>query len=499
MKRLSEFVSLLSPREVIRFQDVPVSGVACCPEELRNGALYCVIDEFLEYGHWVEGLNLLTSFRSEDASDPLSEILPERGGALVLERPIPDITLPQIIVPDARKAMAYAAKYFFDTPDKDINIIGVTGTNGKTTTTHLINQMLTACGEPSAALGTLGLYTGHKKYADTVYTTSLSPTLFGTLGELRDMDISTLSMEISSHALKLDRVSGLDTDVAVFTNLSRDHLDFHGTMADYRAAKMSLFTGLKSDATAVINSDDEMGKEMMSLCPCPVIDYGCTPGASLRADQILCSSRGTNFRVSYQDTTLDISTPLVGNFNVYNVLAAMAACLALGADTEQIRTACHTLNGVSGRVETVTLPGNRVGIVDYAHTPDSLEKILQTLRATGSERIITVFGCGGDRDRGKRPLMGKIASDLSDLCVVTSDNPRREDPDAIIDDILTGMPEHGVIVEPDRRKAIGKAFSMSRTGDVILVAGKGHEPYQIIGDKTFPFDDREELRCLNKQ
>ncbi|MDM8550668.1 UDP-N-acetylmuramoyl-L-alanyl-D-glutamate--2,6-diaminopimelate ligase [Desulfobacterales bacterium HSG2] len=492
MKKLSEFVSLLSPDDLICFQDVPVNGIACRPEELRReNTLYCVIDEFLQYGHWVRGSELLESLTAEAEGASMQLV-----SALLLERPIPEICLPQVIVPDARQAMACAAKHFFDSPDEQIKIIGVTGTNGKTTTTHLINRMLTACGERSAALGTLGLYIGPEKYAETVYTTSLSPTLFETLNELRGMGIKALAMEISSHALKLDRAFGLDIDVAVFTNLTRDHLDFHGSMEDYRASKIKLFTTLKPGAAVVVNSDDATGREIITLSHCTVTEYGRSPGTNLKAGQIECSPKGTAFQVCCQDRTLRISTSLVGDFNVSNMLAALGACLALGIDPDALQEAASCLSGVAGRIEAVPLPGDRTGIVDYAHTPDSLEKVLHALRATGAGRIITVFGCGGDRDKGKRPLMGEVAAHLSDLCVVTSDNPRREDPDAIIEDILAGMPAQGVVVEPNRREAIRKAHEMSREGDIILVAGKGHEPYQIIGDEEFPFDDREELRNL---
>ena len=488
MKKLSEFISLLSPKGVLHFEDTAIHGIVCRPEDLREKSLYCVMDEFLQYGHWVQGADLLKSLKSEKIA------------ALLLEQPVSDISLPQLMVADARKATALAAKYFFDSPDNDMKIIGITGTNGKTTTAHLINRLLNACGMPAAALGTLGLYAGYEKCAEAVYTTPLSPMLFETLHELRNDGIAALAMEISSHALKLDRTFGLDVDVAVFTNLTRDHLDFHETMTDYRASKLKLFTGLKSEATAVINADDPAGKEFIPLCPCRVISYGCGTEANLRAENISCSPAGTDFCISYQGKNLEMKTSLVGNFNVYNVLAAVSACIASGADADALQAAAHVLSGVAGRVEPVQLPGNRVGIVDYAHTPDSLEKVLQMLRASGSKRIITVFGCGGDRDRGKRPLMGAVAARLSDICVVTSDNPRRENPDAIIQDILAGMPEHqGITVEPNRREAIRKAFLMSREGDVMLLAGKGHEPYQIIGDEHFPFDDREELRKLSAE
>jgi UDP-N-acetylmuramoyl-L-alanyl-D-glutamate--2,6-diaminopimelate ligase len=483
MKKLSEFISLLAPQQVLNAADVLISRVACQPEEAGPDCLYCVIDEFLEYGHWIEGSRLLTASMLKNVT------------ALLTERALP-YALPQLVVADVRKAMAQTVQFFYGRPDQDIKIIGVTGTNGKTTVTHLIDQWLTACGERSAALGTLGLYQGTQRQEETVYTTPLAPALFRILNELCVAGVSVLAMEISSHALTLDRVFGLDVDVAVFTNLSRDHLDFHGTMADYQAAKVSLFTGLKSTALAVINGDDAVGREIAQRSAVPIVEYGFTPTAGLQAVQVDYSLQGTQLQLRYGAQTAAIITTLVGSFNVYNLLAALGACLAVGIPLEQLAATSEALHGVPGRLERVALPGERVGIVDYSHTPDALEKVLHTLRALKPGRIITVFGCGGNRDRGKRPLMGDVVARASDLCVVTSDNPRREEPLAIIHDILEGMPPQGVIVEPDRRAAIREAFALSRPGDVILLAGKGHEPYQIIGDQKFPFSDIEELRCL---
>ncbi len=483
MKKLSEFISLLAPQQVLNTADVPIDRVACQPAEVGPDCLYCVIDEFLEYGHWIEGSRLLNA-------SMLKNVI-----ALLTGQALP-YALPQLVVTDVRKAMAQAVQFFYGRPDQALKIIGVTGTNGKTTVTQLIDQWLTACGERSAALGTLGLYQGTQRREETIYTTPLAPTLFRILNDLRSAGVNVLAMEISSHALTLERVFGLDVDVAVFTNLSRDHLDFHGTMADYQAAKVSLFTGLKPTALAVINGDDAVGREIARRSPVPLVEYGFAPTAGLQAVQVDYSLQGTRLQLRYGSQTAAITTALVGSFNVYNLLAALGACLAVGIPWGPLAATSEALHGVPGRLERVPLPAERVGIVDYSHTPDALEKVLQTLRALKPGRIITVFGCGGNRDRGKRPLMGEVAACASDLCVVTSDNPRREEPLAIIHDILEGMPQQGVMVEPDRRAAIREAFALSRPGDVILLAGKGHEPYQIIGDQKLPFSDVEELRCL---
>ncbi len=484
MKKLSEFIQLLAPVQVLNGAERDIAGIACQPEAVCPGCLYGVIDEFLEYGHWIEGARLL------DAT------LLNNVNALLTERPLP-YALPQLVVMDARKALARAARFFYDRPDLELAIIGVTGTNGKTTVTHLIEQWLSACGRSTAALGTLGLYQGGRCRQDTVYTTPLAPTVFALLRQLQSAGVQVLAMEVSSHALKLDRVFGLDVDVAVFTNLSRDHLDFHGTMEDYQAAKLSLFTGLKAAATAVVNADDAFGQEIIRQTTAPVLSYGFSESASLQAVAVDDSLQGARLEIRYGSRTIPFDSALVGRFNVYNLLAALGACLALGVPLEVLAASGAVLHGVPGRLERVALPGDRVGIVDYSHTPDALEKILQTLRALKPGRIITVFGCGGNRDKGKRPLMGAVAARASELCVVTSDNPRREDPLAIIADILAGMPAQGVLVEPDRRAAIRRAFALSQPGDVILLAGKGHEPYQIVGDRKLPFSDREELQCLS--
>lgn len=482
MKTLSQMVSALTPLAVVNWADVALQTIACRPEETQSNCFYCVIEEFLEYGHWKQGANLLYNIPTHNIA------------ALLTAQSCPELPIPQIIVNDARKATAMAAKSFFDQPDQTLRIIGVTGTNGKTTVTQLIYQWLMACGESSAALGTLGLQTPTGKRQDTIYTTPLAPTLFRILKELQESHINTVAMEISSHALALDRVFGLDTDIAVFTNLSRDHLDFHGSMENYRAAKLALFEGLKPDALSIVNNDDPIGREIAALSPCPVLTFGFSPSADLQANQVDYGLHGTRITVTYRGETVTFPTSLVGAFNVSNVLAALAVCLTCGTTLRDLASTSMALRSVPGRLETIPLGQERVGVVDYSHTPDALEKALQTLRTLNPGRIITVFGCGGNRDKGKRPLMGAVAAQGSDLCVVTSDNPRREDPMLIIDDILTGMPKQGILVEPDRRAAIHKAIALSQAGDIILVAGKGHEPYQIIGDQWLPFSDYEQLK-----
>ncbi len=484
MKKLSEFIQLLAPVQVLNGAERDIAGIACQPEAVCPGCLYGVIDEFLEYGHWIEGARLL------DAT------LLNNVNALLTEQPLP-YALPQLVVMDARKALARAARFFYDRPDLELAIIGVTGTNGKTTVTHLIEQWLSACGRSTAALGTLGLYQGGQCRQDTVYTTPLAPTVFALLRQLQSAGVQVLAMEVSSHALKLDRVFGLDVDVAVFTNLSRDHLDFHGDDGGLPGGQAVSVYRLESGGDGGGQRDDAFGQEIIRQTTAPVLSYGFSESASLQAVAVDDSLQGARLGIRYGSRTIPFDSALVGRFNVYNLLAALGACLALGVPLEVLAASGAVLHGVPGRLERVALPGDRVGIVDYSHTPDALEKVLQTLRALKPGRIITVFGCGGNRDKGKRPLMGAVAARASELCVVTSDNPRREEPLAIIADILAGMPAQGVLVEPDRRAAIRRAFALSQPGDVILVAGKGHEPYQIVGDRKLPFSDREELQCLS--
>lgn len=481
MKTLAQLIEVVEPVEVINFADVAVQTIACQPEDAHPSCLYCVIDEFLEYSQWQRGVDIV------------STIPPGHIAALLTATPLPEVTLPQVIVTDARRATARAAKFFFAQPDEALRIIGVTGTNGKTTVTHLIQQWLTACNEACGALGTLGFYINAEKQRDVIYTTPLAPTLFRLLREMHDHGMRTVAMEISSHALALDRVFGLDTDVAVFTNLSRDHLDFHGTMERYRDAKVSLFTRLKPAGTAVVNADDPVGRDIVDLTPARVLTIGFSSHTDLRVEQTRYSLQGSAIRARYRDQTFTLSTPLLGAFNVYNLVSALGACLSCGIPLAHLQATSVKLHGAPGRMQRVSLGAGRMAIIDYAHTPAALAQTLAAVRALNPGRIITVFGCGGDRDRGKRPLMGAVAAQASDLCVVTSDNPRREDPLAIIADILAGMPKEGIMVEADRHSALAKALAVSRAGDVIVVAGKGHETYQIVGDERIPFSDYEEL------
>lgn len=427
----------------------------------------------------------------------------EKGAkVVVLEQ---DATLPdpyfmhmhvvKVVVPDSRKALARMSANFFGHPARKLTMIGVTGTNGKTTTSHLVKSILEAAGRRAGLIGTIEYKIGNEVIPAT-HTTPESLELNEILSRMLDAGCDSVSMEVSSHALHQSRVFGLEYDAAVFTNLTQDHLDYHGTMEDYFRAKQLLFDGLANDAAAVINCDDAWGTKLASTTRARSITFGAGDAADVRATDIRLSMDGTSFRIRHENKERELSSPLVGRFNVYNILAAYASGLALGIPHEKIEKGISNLTNVRGRFERIASPKGWSAIVDYAHTPDALEKCLLTvhdiLPKDRRGRIITVFGAGGNRDKTKRPLMGKIAGSLSDLAIVTSDNPRTENPERIIDDIVAGIPrESTVIRESDRRKAIHAALRQAQPGDVVVVAGKGHEDYQVIGKEKIHFNDRE--------
>ncbi len=406
---------------------------------------------------------------------------------------------PWVLVADTRKAMADLSSAFYGFPSREMNVIGVTGTNGKTTTTNLIRTILADAGEKVGLIGTI-----HNRIGEEIipvhHTTPEAPDLQKLFREMLDRGVRYVVMEVSSHALDLHRVRGTEFDVAVFTNLTQDHLDFHGTMEKYLEAKGKLFSGLGVKAWkerrkfAIINQDDPQAGFLMEMSRTPVITYGVKTPADVVAEEVKVSARGVSFMLRYTDQRLPVQLNLTGVFNVYNSLAAIAVGLVEGIPIAQIISSLEKISGIPGRFETVDEGQNFTVIVDYSHTPDSLENCLRTAREFAEGRIITVFGCGGDRDKTKRPIMGEVAARLSDLCIITSDNPRTEDPQAIIDDIVPGIlkvVKAGEFLEiPDRREAIYRAIAEAQEKDIIIIAGKGHEDYQIIGKEVFPFDDR---------
>jgi UDP-N-acetylmuramoyl-L-alanyl-D-glutamate--2,6-diaminopimelate ligase len=416
------------------------------------------------------------------------------AAALIVERPL-EVPVPQLVVRDAREAMALAADAFFGHPTRELEIAGVTGTNGKTTTAFLLFSILAAAGRRPGLLGTIENRIGGERRAAT-RTTGEAIDLQRTFREMLDAGDRSCALEATSHGSALKRLLGVRFRVLVFTNLSQDHLDFHGTMDEYFDAKRRLFTETDLDGhrpRAAINVGDEHGRrlaaELRTLGEQPV-EFSLVDAAGSEI-----TPAGSEF--SFHG--LDLKTRLVGRFNVENVLGAVAAAQLLGIDDDAIAAGVAHLAGVPGRFEAVDEGQPFAVLVDYSHTPDALGSLLTEARSLAEGRLICVFGCGGDRDRGKRPMMGEIASRLADQAIVTSDNPRSEDPNAIIEEILGGI-VRPVDVEPDRAAAIGRALSEAREGDVVVIAGKGHEQGQEFADRTIPFDDRdvarEELRRL---
>ena len=426
----------------------------------------------------------------------------ERGAKVVVledDRALPDsyfmhAGVAKVVVPDSRIALAQLSAAFYGNPSRGLELVGVTGTNGKTTTAYLLKSILESRGSKAGLIGTIEYAIGDRVVPAT-HTTPESLELNGLLSQMLGEGCSAVVMEVSSHALEQRRVYGLGYRAAVFTNLTQDHLDYHGTMERYFDAKKILFEHLDPGAWAVVNLDDEWGGKMLAAARGNKLTFGIQSAADVRATKISLSMRGTAFTIAHSGEETAIETPLVGRFNVSNILAAFGTGIALGIPKPAMQKAIGTMNRVRGRFETVASPKGWTAVIDYAHTPDALEKTLAAVRdvvGTGGGRIVTVFGCGGNRDRTKRPKMARVATGMSDITVVTSDNPRQEDPERIIDEIMTGVrPGSTTYRETDRKEAIGTALRLAAKGDVVLIAGKGHEDYQVIGDRKIHFSDRE--------
>jgi UDP-N-acetylmuramoyl-L-alanyl-D-glutamate--2,6-diaminopimelate ligase len=428
-----------------------------------------------------------------------AEAAVSRGAcAVVSGSPCPEgFAQPWIEVEHGRHALAAASRNFYQKPDERVAFTGITGTNGKTTTTYLIDAMLRAAGKTTAMIGTIE-YRMVDERRSAPNTTPESLDVMRMASELLAHDGSHLTMEVSSHALALGRVYGFGFHTAVFTNLTRDHLDFHGTMEEYAAAKRLLFQPPAGSAPrwAVVNADDPACQQMQPGAGSKVIRYGMSESADLRAENIRSGFQGLSFDAVYQGQRASVNSPLVGSVNVSNLLAAMGVGLSYGFSLEDAARGVAACGAVPGRFERVDEGQPFLVVVDYAHTDDALRNAIQIVRGLGQGRVITLFGCGGDRDRTKRPLMGMAAGELSDFVVLTSDNPRSEDPLGIMNDAMVGLGRFDTpyIAEPDRERAIRKALEEARAGDVVLLAGKGHETDQILRDRTIHFDDREKAR-----
>ena len=459
--------------------DVEVNGVSYDSRKVAPGDLFFCVPGSVTDGH-----------RYAPAAAEAG------AAALVVERPT--VTgVPEVRVSDARRAMALLSAAFFGDPAEDLTLLGVTGTNGKTTTVFLLDAILRAAGMSTGLIGTIETRIGDTTRPG-VRTTPESLDLQALFAEMRDAGAEAVAMEVTSHALSLGRVEGVRYTAAGFTNLSQDHLDFHADMEEYFEAKRSLFVPGRADRGAV-NVDDPYGRRLFDSVPVPCIGFGHSPDATIRAENVELRPNGTTFDLVTPHGTANLSLALAGAFNVYNSLAAAAVALQAGVRLDAVVEGLSTIRSVPGRFESIDRGQPFAVVVDYAHTPDSLDNVLRAARhlseVQGNDgRVLCVFGCGGDRDRGKRPLMGAVVARLADYCVVTSDNPRSEEPRSIIDEILEGViaerPNGPDAVLVDRREAIGEALTEARPGDVVVIAGKGHETGQQFADVTVPFDDR---------
>ncbi len=448
----------------------------------------------------VEAGNIFVALKGlkDDGKNYIQEVKEKGAVAIATEEKI-DTPLPLILVSDCRLALAQLAANFYGHPSEELLLIGVTGTNGKTTVTYLIESILNSAGEKTALLGTINYRIGKEVFSSGL-TTPESADLQRILAEIREKNIKNVIMEVSSHALSQKRIYGCNFDIAIYTNLSPEHLDFHQTMENYFLAKTKLFTEMSSGVKknfpkfAIINLDCPWGEKIIDLVKIPVITYSIKKKSDFRADEIKLEEKGISFILTTPQGKYSVYLPLLGKYNISNALAALAATNALGIDLEKIIPALGRVNSIPGRLERIDLGQPFAIVVDYAHTPDALKNVLVTLGELKKGQIITVFGCGGDRDRSKRPLMGEIAAQLSDKVIITTDNPRSEKPEKIALDIEVGIRRIGkdnyqVIL--DRKEAIKEALLRAGADDLVLVAGKGHENYQIFAGHTIHFSDKE--------
>lgn len=481
--KLSELIEPLIVKEERGDMSTEIKGIQIDSRKVKPGDLFIARTGFTVDGH-----------------DFIDQALEKGAVALLVQKEV-SAPVPVVKVADTQRALPLIAARFYQYPSRELTVIGVTGTNGKTTTTHLIEQILSTADRPTGIIGT----TGVKIFQDTYSTKNTTPESIDVQQAFRmmlDRGINCVAMEVSSHALDLGRTRGIDFDIAVFTNLTQDHLDYHQTMEQYRDAKGLLFSQLGNDYSspkrkfAILNADDPVSSHYARITPAQVITYGLSEMAMVRADQIRMTSQGTSFYLHTFQGSIDVHWRLLGRFNVYNALAAACVALCCGCTLEQIQAGLERTPVVDGRFEWVE--GNQpfTVLVDYAHTPDSLENALSTIREFAQGKVICVVGCGGDRDRGKRPLMARVAEMYSDLTVFTSDNPRSEKPEEIIEEMIQGLTKEDYVVRVDRKEAIEYAIDQAKADDVILIAGKGHETYQEIQGVRYPFDDREVARSI---
>ncbi len=492
--RLSHMINCLTSHNFDGISDPDIAGLTYDSRQVKPGFLFVALKGYSQDGH----------IFIKDAV--------QNGAAAIVGESFENKTeagnkVATVQVPNSRKALSQLASIFYGHPSEHINLTGITGTNGKTTTSYILESILLAAGCIPGVIGTINYRSPEETWEASV-TTPESLELMQIFRKMADVGVSDVVMEVSSHALDQGRVDGCPFRVAVFTNISRDHLDYHRSMEEYFRAKSLLFQKLEDNARAVINGDDPKGKDLAKLSAAPVMTYGLAKVSNVRADHVKATRTGITAKLTTPAGEIDIEASLIGGFNIYNILAAAAAALCMGIDLNSIKSGIAQIRGVPGRLELVKNKRSLTIVVDYAHTPDALEKALSAIGSLKEGgRLITVFGCGGDRDKGKRKEMGYASGEYSDLVIVTSDNPRSEDPDAIISQIEEGarnsglkkleklsskrQTESGYMLDPDRGSAIRKAIGIANKTDIVLIAGKGHEDYQIIGKEKRHFDDRE--------
>jgi UDP-N-acetylmuramoyl-L-alanyl-D-glutamate--2,6-diaminopimelate ligase len=494
MKTIKELCSTLQGAYTLKGNEsIEISGITADSRKIGPGYLFVCIP-----GTRVDGASFAPQAVAQGAV------------AVLVVRPLDlPAQVAQIIVSDLHGAMEAMVPFFYDYPGRKMRMIGVTGTNGKTTTTHIIGHVLRQAGYHVGIIGTIHILMDDEEFP-IHNTTPDVVDLQEILARMYEYGITHVVMEVSSHALAMNRVAGCEYDTAVFTNLTQDHLDYHKTFENYLAAKAKLFQSLtaagnmKTGKTAIVNCDDPYGADIIKVCQCPVLTYSVESNGDLRGTRLQVNLKDSSFDVTGPFGSVSLHMKMTGLFNVYNTLAAIGAAYAEHVPTQVIEDAVQTFHSVPGRFELVEAGQDFAVVVDYSHTPDSLEKALTTARAMKPRKILAVFGCGGDRDRTKRPIMGKIAAVHADIPIVTSDNPRTEDPDSIVAEVEAGVKaglqpgqHHEVIC--DRRQAIHRAIELAQPGDIVLIAGKGHETYQILKDKTIHFDDREVAREALKE
>ena len=487
-KRLEELAALLPGARIVGDAQTEITSIERDSRRAREGTLFaCIVGAHV------------------DAHSFIPDVARAGARAVLTERSSVDVPAGVVVlyVPNLEKALDTIVPFFYDYPARAMRVVGITGTNGKTTTSYLVRAILRHAGRRVGLIGTIQAMI-EDEVLPTSNTTPDIIVLQQMLAEMRTRGMDAVVMEVSSHALALGRVAGIEFDTAVFTNLTQDHLDFHKTMENYARAKAHLFElvsapGAKEGKTAVLNADDAASETIRAYTRCPIITYGVDHSADLTAQDVQLACDGMELTLMHGGKLLfHLHTGITGLFNVHNVLAAVGASLAEHVAAADIAAALTAFTGVPGRFELVREGQDFAVIVDYAHTPDGMENVLRTARAVTKGRIIAVFGCGGDRDRTKRPIMGRIGAEMADIAILTSDNPRTEDPAAIVDEVERGVlpvigdkPYEKIV---DRRTAIFHAIGRAQAGDTVVILGKGHETYQILKDGTIHFDDREQAR-----